>query len=93
MFGRYDTVQPNRITVPTVRDKYFNIGVQWEPVKIVDLALVYKHEAVSNGALSTTNGVIGCSLTETAHSFASGATGCIGNGTYSEVGLFGQVRF
>ncbi|MBW8785312.1 MAG: hypothetical protein JF593_14555, partial [Novosphingobium sp.] len=62
---------------PALRDNYFNLGIQWEPVKIVDLALVYKRDAVDRGTLATSNGTIGGSV----------------NGTYDEVGLFGQVRF
>ena len=90
VFGKYEWEQPNRIAVPTLRDHYVNFGVQWEPVKVVDLALVYKHETVDNGALGTQNGVIGCSAGAT--SFSTGVT-CLGNGTYSEVGVFAQVRF
>jgi hypothetical protein len=95
VFGRYDWAQPNRINLPQVRDHYFNVGIQWEPVKIVDLALVYKRETVDNGALGTQNGTIGCSTGATANSFASAAipATCAGNGTYDEIGLFGQVRF
>ncbi|MDE2405685.1 MAG: hypothetical protein KGM17_13540 [Sphingomonadales bacterium] len=92
-FAKYEWAQPNRITVPSVRDNYFNVGVQYEPVKIVDLALVYKRETVKNGALSTSNGVIGCSTSATANAFASTAAGCLGNGTYDEFGLWAQVRF
>jgi len=90
LFSKYEWEQPNRIAVPSLKDHYFNVGLQWEPVKIVDLALVYKRETVSNGALSTSNGVIGC--TTGATSFSSGAA-CAGNGTYDEVGLFAQVKF
>jgi len=89
-FAKYEWAQPNRIAVPDMRDRYFNVGVQYEPVKIVDLALVYKRETVTGGALSTSNGVIGCATTAT--SFSSGAT-CAGNGTYDEFGLWAQLRF
>jgi hypothetical protein len=54
-------------------------------VKIVDLALVYKHERVQNGTLGTQNGTIG----------GANPTGSLtgGRGTYDEFGLFGQLRF
>lgn len=96
-FGRYDWTQPNRITDSALRDHYFNVGLQWEPVKIVDIALVYKRETAKNGAVATTDGVIGCGTSATANSFSSFATQasgtCVGNGTYDEIGLFGQFRF
>jgi hypothetical protein len=96
-FGRYDWNQPNRYTDPALRDHYFNVGLQWEPAKVVDIALVYKRETAKNGAVSTTNGVIGCGTSATASSFAtSGALAsgtCAGNGTYDEVGVFGMFKF
>jgi hypothetical protein len=77
VFGRYDWVKPRKDTAPTVKDNYFNFGVQYQPVRIVDLALVYKRDKVDNGTLSTGNGTIGGSV----------------GGTYDEVGLFGQLRW
>ena len=64
-------------TNPTTEDNYFNVGVQYEPVKIVDFALVYKRDKVDNGTVSTQNGTIGGSI----------------NGTYDEFGLWGQFRW
>jgi hypothetical protein len=77
VFGRYDYVKPNKDTASAKKDDYFNLGVNYEPTKIVDFALVYKRDAVENGTLSTGNGVIGGS----------------NKGTYDEIGLFGQVRW
>ena len=76
-FGRYDWVKPNKDTAPGKKDGYFNIGLNYEPTKIVDFALVYKRDQVDHGTLSTGNGTIGGSA----------------KGTYDEVGLFGQFRF
>ncbi|WP_293458359.1 hypothetical protein [Phenylobacterium sp.] len=76
-FGRYDRVRTARDTVPGRKDSYFNLGLNYEPAKIVDLALVYKRDKVDNGLISTSNGAIG------------GVAG----GTYDEVGLFGQFRW
>jgi hypothetical protein len=78
VFGRYDEVKPSKDLLPTVKDHYYNVGVQWEPVKIVDLALVYKHDRANDGAIGTSNGTIGAPL--------------IG-GKYDEFGLWGQLRF
>jgi hypothetical protein len=85
VFGRYDWIKPNKITNDSLKDDYYNMGIQWEPVKIVDLALVYKHERVQNGTLGTQNGTIGGANP------AGSLTG--GRGTYDEFGLFGQLRF
>lgn len=76
-FGRYDWVKPRKDALPGLNDRYFNVGVQYSPAKIVDLALVYKREKAVNGTISTSNGTIGGS----------------GDGTYDEFGLFGQFRF
>jgi hypothetical protein len=88
VFTRYDHVKPSRIINPAFKDSYYNVGIQYSPTKIVDLALVYKHERGENGAFATgdlQSGVIGCSV--------SAANACIGQGTYDEFGLFGQFRF
>jgi uncharacterized coiled-coil protein SlyX len=89
VFGRFDNVKPNKTTASGKKDTYFNIGLQYEPVKIVDLALVYKRDKLDGCSvsaactLSTSNGTIG----------AAGLAGVAGNGTYDEVGLFGQFRW
>ncbi len=77
VFGRYDHMRPSRDGLPSETGDYGNIGVQFSPTKIVDFALVYKREKVNGGTLSTSNGPIGGSI----------------DGTYDEVGLFGQVRW
>lgn len=85
VFGRYDWVKPSKIQNDNTHEHYYNVGVQWEPVKIVDLALVYKRDSVANGLLSTQNGTIGG---------ANPAGSLIGgHGTYNEIGIFGQFRF
>lgn len=77
LFGRYDWVNPDRKTNPALDDDYFNAGVHFQPMKGVDLALIYKRERVDNGFVRTSNGTIG------------GA----GRGRYDEVGLWTQFRF
>jgi hypothetical protein len=76
-FGRYDWVKPTKDSNPNLKDHYFNIGLNYEPVKIVDFALVYKRDNILNGSLATSNGTIGGT----------------NKGTYDEVGLFGQYRW
>ena len=95
-FARYDLVKPNQWTVPRLRDDYLNIGLQYSPVRLLDIALVYKHEVVNGGAVNGGNAVVGCSTTATANSFvsaASAAATCAGNGAYNEIGVFSQLRF
>jgi hypothetical protein len=77
VFGRYDWLKPKKDTNDKNKDNYFNVGISYEPTKIVDFALLYKRDKVDDGTLSTSNGTIG------------GAR----DGTYDEVGLFGQYRF
>jgi hypothetical protein len=77
LFGRYDWVNPKKTTSPGNHDNYFNVGVQYEPVKIVDFSLVYKRDKVDSGTVNTGNGLIGGSI----------------GGTYDEFGLFGQFRW
>ena len=54
VFGRYDWVKTNGYTAPGKRDHYFNAGIQYEPAKIIDLALVYKRDS-GDGGISTGN--------------------------------------
>jgi len=77
VFGRYDYVEPNKKSAPVTKDNYFNVGIDWQPVKIVDFALVYKRDKADHGTISTSNGTIGGSV----------------DGTYDEVGIFSQFRW
>jgi len=77
VFGRYDWVKPNEDTNGALRDRYFNAGVDFKPLKEIDVALVYKHDRAENGLLSTSNGTIGG----------------VNSGTYDEIGVFTQVAF
>jgi len=95
-FLRYDQVKPNRDTVPELQDDLFVGGLQFSPLKYVDLALVYKRETVNGGSVATSNGVVGCGTIATPNAFATvgGPSAlCRGNGTYDEVGLFTAIRF
>jgi hypothetical protein len=80
VFGRYDWVKPKKDASPDLKDRYFNLGVDYKPIKELDLALVYKRDRAENGFLATSNGTIGGfdNLTD---------------GTYDEFGLFGQFAF
>ena len=80
-FGRYDMVKPTKNTIALtdgpMKDHYFNVGVDYKPIPPLDFALVYKRDRANNGTISTSNGTIGG----------------LDHGTYSEIGLFGQLAF
>ena len=77
VFGRYDWVKPSKDINPALKDRYFNVGVDYKPIAPLDLALVYKRDRADNGFLSTSNGTIGG----------------LDKGTYDEIGIFGQFAF
>ena len=60
-----------------MRDHYFNLGVDYKPISPLDFALVYKRDRANNGTSQLSNGTIGG----------------LDHGTYSEIGLFGQLAF
>ena len=82
IFGRYDYLKPKEDTQSDFHSNYYNVGVSYKPIPPLDLALVYKHDSVVDGLLSTANGSIG----------TNNATN-IGKGDYDEVGIFTQVKF
>jgi hypothetical protein len=82
VFGRYDYVKPSHDVHPDLRDKYFNVGITYSPIRIVDFSLTYKHENVDNGFWSTTNGTIGGLVNANGHS-----------GTYDEVGIWSDFQW
>jgi len=88
LFGRYDWVRPNKDTSSGKKDQYFNVGLSYEPVKIVDLALVYKRDTLDGCPLSATT----CSLS-TGNGTLGGTIAGNRSGTYDEFGLFGQYRW
>ena len=77
VFGRYDSVDPTTKTVPLLNDNYYTFGITYSPIKIVDFSLAYKHDDVGHGTLGTSNGTIGGSV----------------NGSYNEIGLWGDLQW
>jgi len=87
VFGKYESVKPYDEYTPAVareafENTYYNVGIQYSPVKIVDFALVYKHDAGDNGFFSDGLGTIGGTA------FAPG-----NDGDRDEIGLYGQLRW
>jgi len=86
VFGRYDWIRQtsNTTTNTSVKNDYYNIGLQWEVAKTIDLALVYKRAQATNFGTAT-----GTLIWQNDTGVIGGTT----NGTYDEVGLFGLVKF
>jgi hypothetical protein len=80
VFGRVDYFQPKKDTAKDLKDLYFDVGVDYKVAKPLDIALVYKHEQVKSGAIATSNGTIGSAVAGK-------------DGSYQEVGLWGQYSF
>jgi hypothetical protein len=81
VFGRYDAQDPSKTLAPSEKYAYYNIGINFEPVKTIDLALVYKHEDISHAPLG---------------GYADGTTTlgpAGGSGKYDEIGIFTQVKY
>ncbi len=78
IFGRYDWVKPRETTQPLLENTYYNFGIQWEPAKIVDFALVYKHDQIDHGSFADQN---------------LATNGSNGHASYDEVGVWGQFRW
>ncbi len=86
-FGRYDWGKPTTVPYTTGGSaehlSYYNIGIQYEPVKVIDLALVYKRDSLDHA--------VAAGYTDANAAMIPLAAG--GSVTYDEVGLFTQFRF
>jgi len=91
VFGRYDSAKPSKDVVSTLKDTYFNVGVDLKPRKNLDLALVYKNEKVENGQLSVSGADANGSYT--IGGTGSSTNGLTTEGKFSEVGLYSQFSF
>ena len=81
VFGRYDAIDPSKTIDSAERYTYYNFGISYEPVKVVDIALVYKHEDVSHALAG--------GYTDITTTLAPAG----GSGKFDEVGLFTQFKF
>jgi hypothetical protein len=80
IFGRYDTAKPSKTLKPTLKDTYFNGGLQWRANKSFAGSLVYKWEEIKNGTFATSNGTIGSTVANN-------------KGQYNEVGIWTVYSF
>jgi hypothetical protein len=86
VFARYDEAKLSKDVAPDLKDKYFNAGIAYKPIKQLDFALVYKKEKVENGSASVSGGNANGSV------LIGGATNST-EGTYDEVGVFARWAF
>jgi hypothetical protein len=90
VFGRYDWANLNTVPTPHVQENgYYNVGVQWQPTNIVDLAVLYKHDSIEHGSFGL--GDIGG--TPGGNSSTLGSSSGIKTGAYDEFGVFAQFRW
>jgi len=69
-----------------LRDKYFNVGVGYKPIKQVDTAIVYKYEKVDHG-INTLGGAAANG------SYTIGGSNALTNGKFSEIGVYMAYKF
>ncbi len=80
LFGRYDSANPSKTLNGALKYSYYNLGVQWQPIKAVTGTLAYKYADVKGGTFGTSNGTIG-------------STTAGSKGTYNEIGLWFSYDF
>jgi hypothetical protein len=89
VFARYDDIKLSADVAPDLKDQYFNAGVNFKPIKPLDVSLVYKNEKVTDGAVTISGGDAGGSYTiGGADNTKQGK-----DGKFSEIGLYLQYRF
>jgi hypothetical protein len=97
VFGRYDAVNPSEDLDPSERYELFNLGINYEPVKNLDFALVYKHEDISNaikGGYADGTTTLGAqSLATFSPITGFNAHGSNTGGDWDEFGIYSQIKF
>jgi hypothetical protein len=91
VFARYDHSRLSRDHDPNLTDQYVNAGVSYEPLRTLDLALVYKHEQVTDGSISVAGADANASYTIGGTALAG--TGIKTGGQFNEVGVYTQYSF
>ena len=77
IFARYDDASPSKDLAPDLKSTYMNLGVAFQPIPKLDIAVVYKQDEIKHGVYTTSNGAIG------------GAE----SGKWREIGVWAQVQF
>jgi hypothetical protein len=86
VFARYDHAKLSKDIAPNLKDDYFHVGASYKPIKTIDVALVYKHEKVKNGATTL-------SSADANASYTIGGVNGLTDGTFDEVGVYLQWSF
>lgn len=86
VFARYDDAKLSKDIDPNLKDKYFNAGVDFKPIKALDLALVYKNEKVTDGETSISGA-------DANGSYAIGGANALTSGKFDEIGIYSQFVF
>jgi hypothetical protein len=87
-FGQYWDTNPSKDLNPDLKGNYYNLGVQWKPVKAVTAALAYKYAEVKSGIIKAGQGGTISYGNGTIGSTVPGA-----KGTYNEIGLWFSFDF
>ncbi len=85
-FTRYDDVNLSENVLPGLKDKFYDAGINYKPLKGLDVALVYKVELVDNGAATISSADANGSYT------IGGATSAT-DGRFREIGLYAQLKY
>lgn len=86
VFARYDNVNLSENVLPNLKDKFYDAGIDYKPLKSLDLALVYKNEQVYDGSAT-----IGSA--DGNGSYVIGGANSSTSGTFREVGIYAQYKF
>jgi hypothetical protein len=85
-FTRYDDINLSENVLPGLKDRFYDAGIDYKPLKALDIALVYKVELVDNGAASISSADGNGSYT------IGGATSAT-DGKFREIGLYAQFKY
>ena len=85
-FARYDDINLSENVLPGLKDRFYDAGIDYKPLKGLDLALVYKLEQVDNGAATIGSADANSSYT------IGGATATT-DGRFREIGVYAQFKY
>jgi hypothetical protein len=86
VFARYDDVSLSENVVPGLKDRFYDVGIDYKALKSFDLALIYKNEQVNNGAATI-------SSADANGSYTIGGASAATDGKFREIGFYAQYKF
>ena len=86
VFARADDSKLSKKVLPGLKDRFFDVGAAYKPIKNLDVALVYKNEKIEHGTASI-------SSADANGSYAIGGSNANNDGKFSEVGVYAQWSF